>query len=204
MHRARNEAARAGLLLASGLIALGMATVLGGWIDTGLWLAFLGWFLASAARQELAADQALHVLTGITVASVMSPNPMTVPPTLSLGALVSDVLPRVHGSTIPVVSDGALLGLITPDHLRSVPPSRWWDQPVIAAATPAAEVATATPPELLTDLLERMDGALKRVVVLDRGGRVVGVISPTDISRTVQNAALRDLALHPDRPLNRR
>ena len=55
-----------------------------------------------------------------------------------------------------------------------------------------------------TDLLERMDGALKRVVVLDRGGRVVGVISPTDISRTVQNAALRDLALHPDRPLNRR
>ena len=43
-----------------------------------------------------------------------------------------------------------------------------------------------------------MDGALKRVVALDRGGRVVGVISPTDISRTVQNAALRDLALHPE------
>lgn len=203
-NRARREGARVGMSLASGLIALGIMAVFSGYTDTGLWLAFLGWFLASAARQELAADQARHILAGTTLASVMTPNPVTVPPGLSLGSLVSDVLPRVRGSSIPVVVDGRLAGLITPDHLRSVPPANWWDTEVGSVASPLSAIVTATPYEELSEVLDRQRGGLQRIVVVDSEGRVLGIITPTDLARIIQRAALRDMAEHPDLPLNRR
>lgn len=204
VHRARREGARVGMALASGLIAIGIMAVFSGYVDTGLWLAFVGWFLASAARQEIASDQARHVLAGVTLATVMTPNPVTVPPGLSLGSLVSDVLPRVRGSSIPVVIDGRLAGLITPDHLRSVPPSQWWDTEVGAVASPVSTIDTATPYEELSTVLDRQQGVLRRIVVVDNEQRVVGIITPTDLARIVQRAALRDMAEHPDTPLNRR
>jgi len=204
VHRARREGARAGMTVASGLIAIGIMAVFSGYLDTGLWLAFLGWFLASAARQELAADQARQVLAGITLAAVMTPNPVSVPPGLSLGSLVSDVLPRVRGSSIPVVVDGRLVGLITPDHLRAVPPAQWWDTEVGVVASPRSAISTATPYETLSAVLDRQEGFLRRIVVLDNDDRVVGIVTPTDLARIIQRAALRDMAEHPDTPLNRR
>jgi CBS domain-containing protein len=204
VHRARREGARAGMAVASGLIAIGIVAVFSGYVDTGLWLAFLGWFLASAARQELADDQARHILASVTLASVMTPNPVTVPPGLSLGTLVTDVLPRVRGSSIPVVVDGRLIGLITPDHLRTVPPARWSDTEVGAVASPLDKISTAGPFEYLSSVLDRQEGVLRRIVVTDTEGRVVGIVTPTDLARIIQRAALRDLAEHPETTLNRR
>lgn len=203
-HRARREGARAGMTVASGLLAVGIMAAFSGYVDTGLWLAFVGWFLASAARQELAADQARHILAGVTLATVMTPNPVTVPPGLSLGSLVSDVLPRVRGSSIPVVVDGQLVGLITPEHLRAVPPANWWGTEVGSVASPLTAIDTATPYEELSAVLDRQSGALRRIVVVDNNDRVVGIVTPTDLARIVQRAALRDMAEHPDTPLNRR
>ena len=111
------------MMLSSVLIAVGILSVFAGLVGTGLWLAFLGWFLASAARAELADTQARHVLDGVRIDTVMTPHPVTVLPSMSLERLVTDVLSHVRGSAIPVVADDRLPGLVTPDHLRLVPPS---------------------------------------------------------------------------------
>lgn len=202
--RARNEAARAGVMVANGLVAVGIVSVFAGLLDSGLWLAFLGWFLGAAARRELAVDQARHVLAGLRIASVMTPNPVTVTPDITLGLLVSNVLPHLRGSTLPVVVDGRLWGLITPDHLRAIPPAQWWTTPVSRIATPASLVPTARPNEELLIVLDRMGSDTGKVVVTDDNNRVVGVVTSTDIARTVRNTAFRELAQHPDTPLNQR
>ena len=195
--RARDDGARAGMVVANALMALGLLAAFTGHIGTGLWLAFLGWFLGSAARGELAATQTRHVLEGIRIEQVMTPSPVTVAPSMTLETLVTEVLSRVRGTAIPVVADGQLRGLITPDHLRQVPPREWWDTEVGAIATPAGEVHTAAPSELLLTVLDRMGNNLGRVVVLNTDGHVVGVLTPTDVARALQVAALRDLAAHP-------
>ena len=49
------------------------------------------------------------------------------------------------------------------------------------------EVPIARPEESLVELLERMHGCADgRAVVVDEAGRVVGVVSPSDVARSLQ------------------
>ena len=134
--QAREEAAHAGVRVAHAMIAVGVVVVFIGAGSTGLWLALLGWFLAGAARAELSDVETRHVLDHLTVGEVMTPNPAMVPDTMTLDTLVGCVLPKIHGSTVPVVRDGRLVGLITPDHLRRVAPGEWRLRTTADIATP--------------------------------------------------------------------
>jgi Zn-dependent protease/predicted transcriptional regulator len=193
--RARQEAAKAGMVVAQTMIALGVVLVFAGAGISGLWLAFLGWFLASAARAEYDDIDTHHVLEHVTVGEVMTSRPATVPESMTLETLVGCVLPKIHGSTVPVVRDGQLKGLITPEHLRAVSPGDWRHRTTADIATPAAMVVTARPNEMLLDALDRMDPQHRRIVVLDDSAHVIGLITPTDLARTVQIARLRE-SLH--------
>ena len=165
--RAHEEAAGAGVTLAHGMIAFGVALVFVGTGSTGLWLALLGWFLASAARAELDDVQTRHALDHLTVHEVMTPSPAMVPDTMTLDTLVGFVLPKIHGSTVPVVRDGRLIGLITPDHLRRVAPGEWRLRTTVDVATPVDSVATARPDELLLEAFDRIHSEERRIVVVD-------------------------------------
>ncbi|MGH3974684.1 MAG: CBS domain-containing protein, partial [Pseudonocardiaceae bacterium] len=66
---------------------------------------------------------------------------------------------------------------------------------LLDVACPPSEVPIAGPEEPLTDLLPRMAGCTDgRAVVIDAGGRLVGIVSPSDVARTVQNAEFRSRA----------
>lgn len=190
--RARQEAARAGVIVASGLIALGVFVVFLGAAASGLWLAFLGWFLSSAARAEQGDIETRHVLDRLTVDEVMTPNPAMVPDMMTLDTLVGTVLPKIHGSTVPVVHAGHLTGLITPDRLRRVAPGEWRMRTTADIATPVDELVTAHPDEMLLDVLDRMGTSERRIVVLDARDNVIGLVTPTDLVRTIRVARLRD------------
>jgi CBS domain-containing protein len=180
--------------VSQGLIALGIALVVTGWLDTGVWLAFLGWFLGSAARREVAEGRTRDALGDVSVGMVMTPDPSTVPSSMNLGELVSDVLPRLRGASIPIVDNGHLRGLITPELLRRIPPQQWWTTPVGAVAAPLSAVATASASDRLVDVLDRLTVPNERIVVVDSDSRVIGLITPTDIARIARNAALREAA----------
>lgn len=190
--RAREEAARAGVIVAHGLIAIGIALAFVGLVGTGVWLAFLGWFLSSAARAEFADIETRHVLDNVTVGDVMTANPAMVPEMMALDTLVGCMLPKIHGSTMPVVRDGHLTGLITPDHLRRVAPGEWRMRTTSDIATPVSELVTAHADELLLDVLDRMPPNERRIVVVEGDDHVVGLITPTDLVRTIKIARLRE------------
>jgi CBS-domain-containing membrane protein len=59
-------------------------------------------------------------------------------------------------------------------------------------------VPTTRPDEPLVSLLPRMRGCSDgRAVVLDEYGRVIGIVSSTDISRVLQLAELRSFHAYP-------
>jgi Zn-dependent protease len=187
--RASAGAARAGRVLGTALVALGLVeVVLGGF--NGLWLALIGWFILGASNAERHAAS-LDRLRGTTVAEIMRRNPVTAPNWWTVTHLVDELWSQRPPDTIPVVDfTGCVSGVISLHRLDRVPPAhrdttRLRDISVAAPTlAPDAEVA---------DCLPALQGGAT-VVVVDGDGHPLGLISPDELTRTLQLAALRDRA----------
>jgi Zn-dependent protease/CBS domain-containing protein len=188
--RATRIAARIGMGFAYLLIAYGLATfVFAGSLIGGVWSVFLGWFLLGAARSEEAGGLIRQALTGITVRDVMTPNPMQAPDNISVDeALHGYVLSSRH-STFPTQdAAGQLSGLLTLAALKRVAPDARATTLLKDITCPLDSVPTAAPADPITNLLVPPDGCSEgRTLVVD-GGRLVGIISPSDINRLLQTS----------------
>ena len=81
--------------------------------------------------------------------------------------------------------NGSISGLITLTQLRRVEPSNRSTTHIGEIAVPLSRVPIATSDEPVTALLERLaSGESSRALVID-GGCVVGIVTPTDLTRLV-------------------
>ena len=115
-----------------------------------------------------------------------------------------------HVSSFPVLDgDGHLQGLVTLRRLRQVPADRWATTTLGSVAVPLDKLATAHPGELIVDVLGRAGAGDGRVIVID-GDRVVGIVTPTDVTSALERLSLTRVAGRPegsardDRPLHGR
>lgn len=188
--RATRIAARIGMVFAYLFIAYGLITFFAaGSIIGGVWAVFLGWFLLSAARAEEAGGLIRQALSGISVAEVMTPNPVQAPDDISVDeALHSYVLTSRH-STFPTHdAGGRLSGLLTMAALKNVAPDARPTTRIREIICPLDRVSTAAPADPATNLLNLSDGCSDgRTLVIDNG-RLVGIISPSDVSRLMQRS----------------
>ena len=188
--RATRIAARIGMGFAYLLIAYGLATfVFAGSLIGGLWSVFLGWFLLSAARSEEAGGLIRQALSGLTAAQVMTPNPVLAPDNITVDdALHGYVLASRH-STFPTQdAGGRLSGLLTLTALKNVAPAARATTLIRDVMCPLASVATAGPNDPISNLLGASGGCSEgRTLVVD-GGRLLGIISPSDINRLLQSS----------------
>lgn len=185
--RAGIGAAHAGRVLAFILIALGLAEFVAGGLVGGVWLAFIGWFIFAASRDEEHRITTQQVFAGVRVAEAMTPRPHTAPAWLTVDDFIQRYVLGDRHSAYPVVDPaGSVVGLITLTQLRDVGPARRTATRVGDIALPLGVVPTAAPQEPLTALLERMSaaGPRSRALVFD-GGRVVGIVTPTDLARLI-------------------
>lgn len=195
-NRAAVVATRAGRVFGVALIAFGLAgALLWAWFG-GLWLALIGWFLVNAASAEERSVVLGRQLSGVQVADVMSGPPVTAPPEANISSFIDEVVLHQRFSTYPLVDeDGRLTGLVTLNRIRQVPPDRRPDSRLRDIACPPADVPTAHPEEPLIELLPRLAGCTDgRAVVVDPDGRVIGVVSPRDVTRMTAIADLREPA----------
>jgi Zn-dependent protease len=189
------SAARAGRFVGFAMIALGVLQVVTGSGLSGIWLALIGWFVVSAATAEEQQAKLGGLLAGLTVGQVMTPGPIVLDGNLSVGDFVAQVALTQQFSTYPIVDpDGRLTGLVTLNRVRAVPPELRATTRLHEIACAPAEVPIARPEGPLGELLERMQGCSDgRAVVVDNAGRVVGVVSPSDVARALQLTDLRAL-----------
>ena len=189
------SAARAGRFVGFAMIALGVLQLVTGNGFGGVWLALIGWFVVSAATAEEQQAKLGGQLAGITVGQVMTAAPTVLDGNLTVNDFVAQVALTHRFSTYPLIDPyGQLTGLVTLNRVRAVPPELRASTRLQEIACAPAEVPVANPEEPLVELLERMQGCADgRAVVVDSAGRVVGIVSPSDVARALERTDLRVL-----------
>lgn len=199
--RAANAATRAGQAFAYLLVTLGVLEFLTVGIG-GLWFVFLGWFLLTAARAEETGAALRTTLANVRVRDLMTPEPVTFSPSTTVAELVDDQLHLHRFSTFPLVEpDGRLEGLTSLGRIRRVPVDLRATTRLIDIACPTSEIPVGAPDEPITELLARMEGSPDgRALVRDQEGHLVGIVSPSDVTRYLQVSLLQS----PSRSARRR
>jgi Zn-dependent protease len=186
---ATRAASRASRALSAALITVGLAGALLGAAFGGLWLALIGWFTFSAAGAERRAVEAQVVLGGLHVADVMTPDPTTVTPGASAGDLL-ELRRRTGHLVYPVIDEsGDAIGLVSVLAAERLPQRRrdWVSVRDLLADAPLP-LALDADAELLPAVLALAGNPLQSAAVI-RAGRLVGMLSLTDISRAVLRRA---------------
>lgn len=160
----------------------------------GLWLVLIGWFLIASAGAEEQHAQMRGALADVRVRDVMSPDPTVVPGDLTVERFIDDYVFRHRYATFPLADDGHRpAGIVTLNRVKQVPRERRSQLRVRDVACPADGVPTAAPDDLLAELLPRMSGCSDGRALVVEGGRLVGIVSPTDVARRLERADLRDI-----------
>jgi Zn-dependent protease len=191
--RSTRIAAISGQVVAYVMIGLGAVMALtnfvvldmGGPIG-GLWLAFIGWFMLSAAKQSQAQVEARGALEGLRVADIMTPELHTVGREISLEDYAREMV-RTGRRAHLVVAGDQLVGLITAEALNSVPQQDWDVTSVQAVMLPKTKLHWAAPEEPALSLLDRMRTIGMQQMPVIAGGNVVGIVTRDSILRVLQS-----------------
>ncbi len=177
LRRATRIAAGVGRLVAFSFIFWGIWQIFGGnWAD-GLWIAFIGWFLDSAATRSVQQLAVQDLLAGHTVREAMLADCPHVPRRLTLDVLVDQVAQTSGRRCFLVMEGDQVDGLLTLQRITDVPRARWPDTRAEDVMIPRAELKTVRPDDELTTVLERMTAEdVNQFPVLDEG-RLLGMVS---------------------------
>jgi Zn-dependent protease/predicted transcriptional regulator len=192
--KASRIASRSGQFIAYFMIVLGIWAIvqqnspvsrfLGGWFG-GLWLAFIGWFLLTAAHESYTQVAVRNVLAGLRAGDVMSPDVPTIPRDISLEDYVHEVL-RTGRRCHVVTGNGMAVGLVTLHRVQQFPRDEWANTSVQAAMVPQGGIHWVSPAEPVMGVLERMQGEDVNQMPVLQQGHIIGMISRDSILRVIQ------------------
>ena len=194
----RNRATRfAGVLgrfVGWALVGFGIFMVLA-WDNLvgGIWLGFIGFFLAQAAGSAVAQADFADRIVGIRVADVMDAEPVAVPDAMTLDQAEQEFFLRYGWPWFPVVDrTGRLVGVVTQEAIQGVPDQIRGTRTVasVMARDDAGSGLRARVEDPLEDLLGR-DGLarLGAVMAVDGDGVLRGIVTIEAVQRALRTAA---------------
>jgi len=190
-YSATSGAAWLGRMCAFLMIGLGLLEVFTQGALSGLWLIFLGWFLMSAARSEAAQVMMRGALDGLRVGDVMSRDPSVAPGWITVDEFMRSYAPGQRAAAAyPLKTfDGALDGVVTLTRLAQVPQAERHMRRVRDYGTGMDEIATVTPSEPLTAVLDRLSASDDGQMLVMDDGKLVGTLSTSDVNRALGGTA---------------
>jgi CBS domain-containing protein len=123
----------------------------------------------------------------------MTKDPVTFDPNTLVADFIDHQVHQYRFNSYPLIGeDGALAGLTTMSRLRHVHSGAWRSTHLKDTASPMSDVPQAAPDEPVADLLTRMQASPDgRALIVDESGHLVGIVSPSDISRYIQLCMLQ-------------
>jgi len=153
---------------------------------TGAWLAFIGWFLLQASASELRYLAVQDALDGLHVRNLMTREPVTVSPELTLGALMDEIAHSQQHTAYPVVEDGSPVGLLPFWAFAAVPRTEWDRVRVRDCMIGLDQVPTVSEDDAALQAVARLqDGGLRRALFVE-DSRLVGILSVSDVAHAIE------------------
>jgi Zn-dependent protease/predicted transcriptional regulator len=196
--RSTRIAAVTGQIIAVFFIGVGILRFFQGAGLGGLWIAFIGWFLLQAAGATYMQVRSRSLLRGVSVKDVMSTDSYTVDPELSVQDFVNEHLLRTDSRCFLVVQDGRLLGLITPNEVRTLEPRAWPFTPVRSVMRSADKVHFVSRDMAAMEALEIMGREDVNQLPVMSNGRIEGIVSRAHVLQVLRSRA--ELHLPPTLP----
>jgi Zn-dependent protease len=166
------------------LIFMGILQFFGGNFISGMWWFFIGMFLRSAAKMSYSQLLVRKALQGEPVGRFMKKDPLTVPPSTTVEALVEDFIYRHQFKMLPFVEEGdRLWGCITMKQVKGIPKEKW-------QSTTAGEIAVGCSSDNTVDskadameALAQMTRTGSSRLMVTEGNRLAGIISLKDMMK---------------------
>jgi Zn-dependent protease/CBS domain-containing protein len=175
--RATLIAATTGRFFGFAFIFWGVWQALGGDFFNGLWIAFIGWFIESAAGSQLQQQLLKGMLAGHKVEEVMDPDFETVQGSSTVQDLVDHHV-LAHGRRFFIVqNENGATGLLTLSDIKHVPRSAWPTSHLAEIMVPPDKLISIPAGAEAWTALEKMgrDGVNQIPVV--RNGKIAGILS---------------------------
>jgi Zn-dependent protease/CBS domain-containing protein len=190
--RATNIATAVGRLFGWGLIAIGVLNILGYtvWIFGaslvgGIWIAFIGWFLSSAAESSRTEATMRERMAGIKVKDAMVQSQDTISPQTTVAELVQGVFNQRYRRAVPVCQDDRTLGIVTISDVKGLPQEKWAVTPVEQIMTRSPLYSVSPDDDLSTAMKLIAQHDLNQVLVMN-GDLCSGLLTRAEIIRYLQ------------------
>ena len=172
-----------GYLFIVGGILIGVMRPFGLHWFSGVWLAFIGWFLTSAASASYRQVLWREALRRVSASQVMSTDCAGIPPDITISQLIQGYILARGNRCFLVGGESWLEGVLTLSDVKSIPRQNW-------EITPVREIMTATdklriaPPDLdASSVLAELDESGESLMPVVREGRVMGLITRDSLMR---------------------
>jgi len=148
---------------------------------SGIWLVFIGWFLANASGASSRQARLEERFRGVTVEQLMSLHPVSVRPEMSVRQLVDDYFLRFNLRVVPVVQEERLIGEVSTDDIKDWPAQQWGQITVGEAMGGWKGLKTVRPEDDVSDAMQVLeDDGLSQLLVVEEG-RLVGMLTRTNL-----------------------
>lgn len=186
LRAATARAADWGAGIAFGLMGLGLVEILGGALIGGLWLIFIGMFLRGAARAGYYGVVVEHALGSATVRDLMVSDPVIVPGDLPVSQAIEEHFLRHGFGGFPVGAPGQIEGLVSLAQIKHCPPDQRAQRRVREIMRPADAAVQVAATASVSDALRQMVTADSGRLLVTDGGRVIGLVTRSGITRFIQ------------------
>ncbi|MGD1119678.1 MAG: site-2 protease family protein [Dehalococcoidales bacterium] len=185
LSKATDIAGRVGQFFGWAFIGVGIYFMI--WVSffSGLWIAFIGWFLNSAADASRKEITLRERLSHFKVKDLINPNIETIKPETTVSDMVMNVFRRQPGRAVPVCRDNKLSGIVTITDVKKVPQDKWSDTPVSQIMT-SSPLYTVVPEDNLNTAMQFIAQHDVNQVLIKENDKCAGILSRADIIRFIQ------------------
>jgi Zn-dependent protease len=178
VRKATRRAAAVGTMFGYLLIVFGIMIGIGeGNLLNGLWLAFIGWFLANAAESSVKQMEFQNVFAGMKARDIIASDCPAIPESLTLADLVNNYILPTGNRCFMVTDDDQLSGIISLHELKAIPKEEWPERSVASAMKRTENLRKISPETNIQEVLKIMDDEKINQIPVVEGNRLIGIIT---------------------------
>ena len=181
LRRATLVAANLGRFIAYLFILIGVWQIFTGHFGNGLWIAFIGWFLESAAASQVQQQTIHDLLAGHRVSDTMRRDYSAVSPGATLEQLVNEHILGSGQRSLVVEQNGRVAGLLTLHDVKKILRSDWSTTTAAQAMIPVEQLKWIRPEAELVDALGEMDRDGVNQLPVMVSDQIQGVLGRDDV-----------------------